>query len=141
RPVDSFDAVRMIIAQTAPGTKVKVKYLREGKMAELEVALAKLTDDSGKPDEFVTGVTVGQVDDDARRTFRLPDDVDGLVVTDVADTSPFHERFRPGMVIVQVNRTPVEDAAGARAQLRLGRNFCLVWERGGYRYVPFKNGE
>jgi len=78
----------MIIAQTARGTKVKVKYLREGKMAELEVTLTKLADDSGKPDEFVTGVTVAQVDDDARRTFRLPDEVDGLVVTDVADTSP-----------------------------------------------------
>jgi serine protease Do/serine protease DegQ len=141
RPVDSFDAVRMIIAQTAPGTKVKVKYLREGKLAELEVTLTKLADDSGKPDEFVTGVTVAQVDDDARRTFRLPDEVDGLVVTDVADTSPLRERFRPGMVIVQVNRAPVDDVAGARAQLRPGRNFCRVWERGSYRYVPFKNGE
>jgi hypothetical protein len=44
------------------------------------------------------------------------------------------------MVIVQLNRAPVDDLAGAHSQLRPGRNFCLVWERGGYRYVPFKNG-
>jgi S1-C subfamily serine protease len=131
----------LIIAQTPPGTKVKVKYLREGKTADLEVTLAKLADDTAKPDEFVTGVTVTGMDDDVRRTFKLPDEVDGLVVTDVADTSPFHERFHPGMVILQVNRAPVADAAAARALLRPGRNFCLVWERGGYRYVPFKNGE
>ena len=141
RPVDSFDVLRLIIAQTPPGTKVKVKYLREGKTADLEVTLAKLADDTAKPDEFVTGVTVTGMDDDVRRTFKLPDEVDGLVVTDVADTSPFHERFHPGMVILQVNRAPVADAAAARALLRPGRNFCLVWERGGYRYVPFKNGE
>jgi serine protease Do/serine protease DegQ len=141
RPVESLDVLRLIIAQTSPGTKVKVRYLREGKAADLEVTLAKLTDDGAKPDEFITGVTVARVDDDARHTFRLPDDIDGLVVTEVAESSPFHERFRPGMVIMQINRTPVEDAAGARAHLRKGRNFCLVWERGGYRYVPFKNGE
>jgi len=141
RPVESLDVLRLIIAQTPPGTKVKVKYVREGKPADLEITLAKLTDDSAKSDEFVTGVTVARVDDDARRTFRLPDEIDGLVVTDVADTSPFHERFHTGMVIMQVNRSQVEDAAGARALLRPGRNFCLVWEHGGYRYLPFKNGD
>jgi serine protease Do/serine protease DegQ len=141
RSVDSLDVLRLIIAQTAPGTKIKVKYLREGKTADLDVTLAKLADDTGKSDEFVAGVTVAGIDDEARKSFRLPDDVDGLVVTDVADASPFHERFQPGMVIVQVNRAPVADAAAARALLRPGRNFCLVWERGGYRYVPFKNGQ
>jgi serine protease Do/serine protease DegQ len=141
RSVDSLDVLRLIIAQTAPGTKIKVKYLREGKTADLDVTLAKLADDTGKSDEFVAGVTVAGIDDEARKSFRLPDDVDGLVVTDVADASPFHERFQPGMVIVQVNRATVADAAAARALLRPGRNFCLVWERGGYRYVPFKNGQ
>jgi serine protease Do/serine protease DegQ len=141
RTVDSLDVLRLIVAQTPPGTKIKVKYLREGRTADLEVTLAKLADDSGKPDDFVAGVTVARVDDDARHTLRLPDEIDGVVVTDVADTSPFHERFRPGMVIIQVNRAPVTDANGARARLRTGRNFCLVWERGGFRYVPFKNGE
>ena len=42
------------------------------------------------------------------------------------------------MVIVQVNRTAADDvAAAARAALHPGRNFCLVWDRGGYRFVPF----
>jgi len=141
KPVAAFDDLRLIIAQSLPGTKVKVRYLREGKPADAEVTLTKLSDDSAKPDEFVTGVIVAQVDDEQRRAFRLPDEVDGLVVTDVAAESPYRERFRAGMVIVQLNRAPVEDVAGARAQLRPGRNFCLVWDRGGYRYVPFKNGE
>jgi serine protease Do/serine protease DegQ len=141
KPVESFDALRLIIAQSPPGTKVKVRYLREGKPVEVEIALTKLADDTAKPDEFIAGVMVAKVDDDQRSAFRLPDEVDGLVVTDVASDSPFGERFHTGMVIVQLNRTPVDDVAGARALLRPGRNFCLVWDRGGFRYVPFKNGE
>ena len=141
KPVDSLDALRLIIAQTPPGTKVKVKYLRDAKAAELEVTLTKLVDAGATPDEFLPGVTVARVDDEQRRTYRVPDEVEGLVVTEVAEDSPYRERFRSGMVIVQLNRVPTEDVAGTRAHLRPGQNFCLVWDRGGYRYIPFKYGD
>ena len=84
---------------------------------------------------------MARVDDDLRRTYRVPDDVDGLVVTEIADDSPYRERFRPGMVIMQINRTPAEDvAARPRTHLSPGMHFCLVWNRGGYRYISFKYG-
>ena len=140
KPVESLEVLRLIIAQTSPGTKVKIKYVRDGKPAEMEVALSRLPEDNVASNEFLTGVTVARVNDELRRTYRVPDEVDGLVVTEIADDSPFRERFRPGMVIVQVNRAPVEDAASARALLRQGFNFCHVWNRGGYRYIPFKYG-
>ncbi len=141
KPVDSLDVMRLIVAQIPPGTKVKVRYLRNGRIADMDVTLAKAVDDGAKSDEFITGITVGQVDDDARRAYRVPDEVDGLIVTDVADTSPYRERFRTGMVIVEVNRAPADDVPAARAQLRPGRNFCLVWDRGSFRFIPFKNGD
>ena len=141
KPVESFDGLRLIIAQNPPGSKVKVRYLREGKPVDVDVTLTKLADDAGKSDELISGVTVTRVDDDQRGAYRLPDDLDGLVVTDVGADSPSRERFHAGMVIVQLNRAPVDDVAGARAQLRIGWNFCLVWDRGSFRYVPFRNGE
>lgn len=140
QPVDSLEVLRLIIAQTSPGTKVKVRYVRAGKPAEMEIALSRLPEDNVASNEFLTGVTVARLNDELRRTYRVPDEVDGLVVTEIADTSPFHEKFRLGMVIVQVNRAPVEDVASARALLRQGFNFCHVWNRGGYRYIPFKYG-
>jgi len=140
KPVESLEVLRLIIAQTSPGTKVKIKYVRDGKPAEMEVALSRLPEDNVASNEFLTGITVARLTDELRRTYRVPDEVDGLVVTEIADDSPFRERFRPGMVIVQVNRAPVEDAASARALLRQGFNFCHVWNRGGYRYIPFKYG-
>jgi serine protease Do/serine protease DegQ len=141
KPVDSLDALRLIIAQTPPGTKVKVKYLRDAKPAELEVTLTKLADDGATPDELLPGISVARVDEGKRRTYLLPDGVDGLVVTEVSEDSSFRDRFRSGMVIVQLNRVATEDVAVARTHLRQGQNFCLVWDRGAYRYVPFKYGD
>ena len=141
KPVDSLEALRLIIAQTPPGTKVKVKYLRDAKPAELDVTLTKLADVGATPDEFLPGISVAKVDEEQRRTYRLSDDVEGLVVTEVAEDSSYREKFRSGMVIVQLNRVPTEDVVSARAHLRPGQNFCLVWDRGGYRYIPFKYGD
>jgi serine protease Do/serine protease DegQ len=138
KPVDSLMALRLVVAQTAPGTKVKLKSLREGKPAEIEVTLTKLPEDTTAPNEFLTGISVTPNNDELRRTYRLPDDVDGLVVTAIADDSPFRERFRVGMLIVQINGTAVEDFAAARAQLHSGLNFCYVWIRGGFRYITFQ---
>jgi len=64
KPVDSLEVLRLIIAQTAPGTKVRVKYVRDGKPAEMEVTLTRLPDDSAAPNEFLTGVTVERVNDE-----------------------------------------------------------------------------
>jgi serine protease Do/serine protease DegQ len=136
--VDSLQTLRLIIAQTPPGTKVRVKSFRGGKPADVEVTLGRLADDNGTPDEFLAGVAIARATDELRRTYRLPDEVDGLVVTEVADDSAYRDKFRTGMLIVQVNRVPVEEVAAARALLRPGRNFCLVWDRGGYRFIPFQ---
>ncbi len=136
KPVASWQDLRLIVAESLPGTKVRVNYLRAGKPAEVEVTLGTLPDDGN---ELMRGVTVAPVTDELRKNYRLPDEVEGLVVTAVADDSPYHTRFRPGMVVVEINRKPVADLAAARAALNEGRNFCLVWDRSGFHFVPFQN--
>ncbi len=139
RPVESFQDLRLLIAQTPPGTKVKVTYLRNGKSADTVVTLGRLADNSAAPNELLTGVTATRLTDEMRDDYRVPDGVDGLVVTAVTDDSPYRELFRVGMVIVQINRVPADDLANARRALAPGqRNFCLVWDRGRYRYIPFR---
>ncbi len=135
QPVTSWQDLRLIVAQNVPGTRVKVQYLREGKPAEVEVTLGRLADDSN---ELVPGITVVPVSDELRQKYRLPDEVEGLVVTAVADDSAYRSRFHLGMVIVQINRRAAEDVATARSALNQGRNFCLVWDRSGYHFMPFQ---
>jgi formylglycine-generating enzyme required for sulfatase activity/membrane-associated protease RseP (regulator of RpoE activity) len=140
QPVDSLEILRSIIAQDSPGTKVKVEYLRDGNPAEMEMTLGRLPNDSVVPSEFLAGVAVTRVNGELRRTYQVPDEVDGLVVTDTADSSPFRDNFHPGMVIVQIDRTPADNVAAVRKHLSPGIHFCLVWDRGGFRYISFKCG-
>jgi hypothetical protein len=44
KQVDSWETLRLITAQTPPGTTVKVRYLRNAKAAELDVMLTGMTD-------------------------------------------------------------------------------------------------
>jgi len=135
--VTSRDDLRLIIAQTAPGTKITVKYLRDGKPQTAEATLAKLPDDNAVEGEFLPGLTIAPLTADLRKELRIDERVDGLVITEVADTSPYRENFPQGAVIEQINRVPVADLASAKRALHDGRNIALVYYRGTYRYVMF----
>ena len=97
-----------------------------------------MADDTAATGELLPGVSVEPLSDETRKQFRVADSVEGLVITELADTSPFQESFRQGAVIEQINRVPVKDLASARKALRDGRNIALVYYRDVYRYVIFQ---
>jgi serine protease Do/serine protease DegQ len=58
------------------------------------------------------------------------------LISDVAEDSPYADRLVPGMVIVQINRTPVTSLVAAKSLiLQPGRNLLLVFNNGGLGYV------
>jgi len=151
KPIASRDDLRLTIAQTLPGTKVTISYLRDENAEKnakgeklppkystqtTEVTLGKL-EDTGADGEFLPGVVVQQINNDLRGELRIPNEVEGLVITDIAPTSPFGDVFPVGAVIEQINRVPVADVASAKRALREGRNLALIYYRGNYRYVGF----
>lgn len=135
--VSTRDDLRLVIAQTLPGTKVTVKYIRGGKPESKEVTLGKLPDDSLANGEFLPGVTVTALSPEVRKEMRIDERVDGLVVTEVAESSAYRQIFPQGAVIVQLNRVPVTDLASAKRELRDGRNLAFVYYRGAFRYITF----
>jgi serine protease Do/serine protease DegQ len=137
KTVASRDDLRLVISQTSPGTKITVKYLRDGKPQSAEVTLGKLPDENAPDGEFITGVSVSPLTSDLRKELRIDDRVDGIVITDVAPGSPYRDNFPQGAVIEQLNRVPVTDLASAKRALHDGRNIALVYFRGVYRYVGF----
>ncbi|HTL66722.1 MAG TPA: Do family serine endopeptidase [Lacunisphaera sp.] len=137
QPATSRDDLRLIIAQTPPGTKITVKYLRDGKPLATEVTLVERTDDNAPDGELVPGVTVAPLTDDLRKEMRVDDRVDGLVITDVSNDSAYRDNFPQGAVIEQINRVPVTDLASAKRVIHDGRNIALVYYRGVYRYILF----
>ncbi|HWA28682.1 MAG TPA: Do family serine endopeptidase [Lacunisphaera sp.] len=136
RKVTSVDELRLYVGQSAPETKVTVKYLRDGKAEAKEIVLGRVSD--GPSGELLPGVTAEMLTDDGRKQFRIDDRVEnGLLITDVTENSPYAEYFRQGAVIEQINRIPITDLASAKKAMRNGRNIALIYFRGVYRYAIF----
>jgi Do/DeqQ family serine protease len=124
KPVTSREELRFTVAQMTPGSRVKLRLVRDGKERTIEMTVDKLVDN---PNELLAGVEVAPLTPQMRRRLRLdPRGSGGLEITKVADDSPFREQLAPHMVIIEINRTPVSDLASAREALHLQANKALL---------------
>jgi serine protease Do len=157
RPIkESRDLPRMV-ASEAVNAKAKVTVLRKGKEMDLDVTLGRLEDgekqmakaeeqddDTPKADATAKalGLTLGAINDDARKTFKLKDSLKGVLVTGVEQNSPAAEKgLRPGDVIEEVNQQAVEKpadvAAAIAAQKKAGKKTALLLVGNGSGDVRF----
>ena len=131
--VNSWEELRLLVAQTLPGSEAKLRIMRDGKPRDLKVTVGRVVEN---PDELFAGVDVAPLSPDARRRLGLNDPrISGLVITRVAEDSPHRDRLAKGQVILEVNRGPVPDLKSARERVRLGRNLVAVFDGRGVRYV------
>jgi serine protease Do len=156
KPITDSRQLRLMVAQTPPDTKADVRYLRGGKEQDAKVTLGELpkqelaqaqggggsSAQSGKG-AFVEGMQVSELDQQTRRQLNIPNDVNGLVVTDV-DSGSAAERagLREGDVIEEVNREPVRSLRDATSHLRSqgGSVLLRVWSNGSSHYVALETG-
>lgn len=132
KSVASLRDLRVLIAQTAPGSKVKLKISRDGKDRMIEAALGKLDE---KPDELLSGVEVTPLTQEARQRLNIPARLNGLLVTAVAEGSDYADRLAPDVLILQIDREDVLDLDSARKALTAGRHMLFVYFRGALRVV------
>lgn len=130
--VTALRDLRNFIAQMPPGSKVKVKISRDLKDREIEIALGKLDE---KPNELLTGVEVAPLSPEARRRLNVPARLNGVLITGVAEDSPYAERLTADILILQIDREDVVDVEGARRALTPGRHMLFVYFRGALRVV------
>jgi serine protease Do len=102
------------VSSKMPGTKVTVKLLRKGKQMEKVVELAERPPATGAlparaepgQDNSVEwlGIQYQEISEQLRQGHGLPNDLEGVLISDVAATSPLYERgVIPGDVIADVN--------------------------------------
>jgi serine protease Do len=142
--------LRLMVSQASPESRAEITYLRNGRERQSNVTLARLPDDlteaRGRPGSttpsgrtgFLEGVEVAELDDQTRRQFNIPREMEGLVVTDVQPgTSAERAGLQAGDVIEEVNRKPVRDLNEGRTALRgqEGSVLLRVWSANGSRYV------
>jgi serine protease Do/serine protease DegQ len=139
KAVESVEDLRLLISETAPGTEVAIKISRDGRERTIKVTLGTLSDEVAN-NELLPGVTVAKLTDDKRRELNIDDRVEGLLITNVEDNSPYSDKLASGAVIVEIDRIPVASVAAAKGMLTSGRHLLLVYFHGvfGFQLIDVK---
>jgi serine protease Do len=156
--------LRLMVAQTTPGTKVDLRLLRgqAGHKPKIETVAATLDrqpedlfaarTESGqaKPKErapsnldALEGVEVTDLDARMRRQFEIPEEVQGALVASVEqDSNAAEAGLQRGDVILEIDHHPLQnaDAAVDLSDKAKGDQILLrVWRQGRKHYVPVDN--
>lgn len=153
KPVkDSRELVRRV-ADATVGTEVPLTVLREGKSVDLKITLGRREQAEGEaqpvkvePDKPVEkdllGMKLGMLTDELRGQMNLPDDSQGLIVTDVDQTTEAYEKgLRAGDLITEAGQqrvTSIEDFESRIAEAKdAGRKsiLLLIRREGDPRFV------
>ncbi len=164
--VEDYHTLRLAVTAIAPGQKVSMTVIRDGKPKSLDVTLKELPDtaeaspsqDESEGDngaaapatqELLPGVQIATLDAAVRRQLSnppYPADLKGVVVLSVdpdsaaaANTSG-SQGLQPGDVILEVEHKEVATAKEAIAAARNAKGGILlrVWTRGNPRYIVIK---
>ena len=145
-PVTQMRDLPRIVAETEVGTSAPVKVLRKGKEMSFSVEVGRLEDgekvvaqqDGGNKTApaapaVVTalGMTFTSLTDDLRAKYPVDKDLNGAIVTEVAQTGPAAERhIAAGDVITEAGEKPVTGAADISSRLdeakKQGKNSLLL---------------
>ena len=118
---------RSAVAETEPGSKVKIDVFRDGKRKTLSVEVGKLkgtqmamksggSPDRGSIDEL--GLSVANAAPETLHGMGLPEDVRGVLVTEVDQNgTAARAGLRAGDVIVDVQGTPTTDVRKFREEI------------------------
>jgi serine protease Do len=123
------------VSSKEPGTTVNLDVLRDGKRQNLKLKLEERPDrtaqsdaqgneDEGKPSGIDwLGIQYQNLTQSLRQMHGVPDDVQGVVVTQVSPTSPLYEQFvRPGTIITEVNGQEVTNVQELEAAVKKARS-------------------
>ena len=160
KPVADRQQFRLLISQTEPGTKINLKFLRDGNEQTVSATLGQLPQDldlrtetrrvrpapaEAKPakTDALDGVEVDDIDTRARRQFEIPREVRGALVTKVDADSPASEAgLREGDVILEIDRTSVVTADAAvslSGKIKGDHVLIRVWRAGSTFYMVVNN--
>jgi len=143
KPVADSTHLRLQVAGTAPGTTVPVKVLRDGKEMNMDITvkelpgseeMAKGNANGGESSDALNGVGVADIDGRAKEQMNLPVNIKGAMVTNVdQDSAAYEAGLRPGDVILEINRKPVQtadDAVKLTENLKDKKILLKVWTGG-----------
>jgi serine protease Do len=144
--------LQLMVSQTAPNTEIELSIVRDGKERKIPLTLGEFPAGQlagegpprfNEPGDSLRGIEVMDITPQLREQFRIPRNVNGALITEVAPDSPaFEDGLRPGQVILEIDKQAVTNADDA---VRIGRGarretiLFRVWTPTGTKYVPVDN--
>lgn len=145
RTVEDAGQLAWYASQGDPGDAVDLTVWRDGEKTSVQVTLGELSEQTARGEQATPdapegeaslaaralGIEVVQAAGPAIEEFDLPQEVEGVVVTQVAPGSPAaRQGLRPGHVIAQLKRQPVSSPEefndGLRAAIEQGMDGVVM---------------
>jgi serine protease Do len=147
-PIKGPHDLPQLVAAAPIGQKLDLAIRRNGKEMTVAATVAEMPENPqqatasplGEGDASSLGLQLSSITPALRTQFRIPKDVDGVVVTQIAPDSPAGALgIAPGDVIMSVDRQPVRTPQEAAAELKqaaaAGNILLLLNRRGTSRFV------
>ena len=146
KKIDDGNTLQLAIYDSAPGSEVTVKLVREGAAKTFTVKLMEFPGGVAQVKavqppaastnlDALTGVTVDVLNRQVRQGLMTPTNLQGVVITAVNPNSNAAESgLQRGDVILEINRQPVSDAetfTKLKQQAKDKRILVRIWRRDG----------
>lgn len=138
KKIQNSNELRDSVADTAAGSTVSIKFIRDGKNKSLNVAINERPEErstkSGSTKKYFgqkapmdLGFLIADANESLRKDFDLPEDIEKPVVIEIVPGSPAARAgLQPGDVILDVNRKEVSNSTQVLKQLRQGTNTLRI---------------
>jgi serine protease Do len=130
QPVSSVRELTRVIADTPIGKDVPVRLVRDGRARTFTVTMGELQEQAEEdaaqlPDLPASandlGADLSSLDDDIRRRYGVPKDVEGVVVTSVSARGPAYGKLVRGDVIIEINFERVSTVTDTLEKVKAAR--------------------
>jgi len=143
--------LQLAVVRLMPGAEVNVEYIRDGETKTVTFKLGELDGkdlaggNTGSDEGVLDGVTVTDLTPQLRAQLRIPERLEGALVTDVDPSSPSaRDGLREGDVILSLDRRAVrnaEEAVRLSEEIKGPKVLVRIWREGVSRYIVIDEGK
>ncbi len=116
--IDSASALKNIVGQYRPGSSVTLTYERDKELTSLKLKLGDLNKEALAVQTnslLLEGIQLSDLDSKGRYNYRIADDVEGVLITDVdVESEAYSQNIRQGDVIMQIEKELTPDIAALK---------------------------
>jgi serine protease Do len=139
--IEDASDLKNTIGALPPGKKVKLTVERNKKTKVVEVKLGHFPDSIMKTEGdkgIVKGLTLQNLTPQVRRQLGIPDDIEGVIVSEVkADSEAAKAGFMPGDIIIQIEDMMIKDVGDVEKAMKRypGKKRIYINRRGMIRIL------